>query len=202
MSLAMVTEKAENDIMSQPPIVRRKSRLFNFKAVIHGYLFVGSFECFTAFFCFCYHWIDNGVPFYSFVLTYEHFGNAPRINVPPDVLNQMVYTSQSVYYSSLCIFQFFNFLATRTRYTSVVRQNPIWGKNRNLYGFGVMLISIGIQLIFTRISWFNQVFSTAPIPIKYILPTLGFGVLFLLLDELRKLCIRTFPNSILAKIAW
>ena len=75
MSLAMVTEKAETDVMSRPPSIRRKIHLFNLRALLHGYLFVGNFECFTAFFCFCYYWIDNGVPFYSFVLTFENFLN-------------------------------------------------------------------------------------------------------------------------------
>jgi sodium/potassium-transporting ATPase subunit alpha len=202
MSLAMVTEKPERDIMSRAPAIRSKDHLLNLKLLIHAYLFVGNFECFTGFFCFCYYWIDNGVPFYSFMFTYENFGINPSTPYTIDQLTTMTYVAQSVYYCSVCLFQFFNYFATRTRYTSIFEHNPFWGKGRNLYVFGAMIISIGIQLIVTRVGWFNDVFSTGPVPPKYIMPTLGFGMLWLIIDELRKLCIRKFPRSFIAKIAW
>jgi sodium/potassium-transporting ATPase subunit alpha len=201
MAFAMVTEKPEIDIMSRPPSIREKDHLLNLKLLVHAYLFVGNVECFTAFFCYCYYWIDNGVPFYSFMFTYENFGVNPHIAYSSDQLNEMTNVSQSIYYSSLCVFQFFNFFATRTRYTSILQHNPIWGKGQNLYGFGAIIISTGIQLILRQVSWFNQVFDTAPVPVKYVMPALGFGMLWLLIDEFRKLYIRKFPRSIAAKIA-
>ncbi|CAF5102979.1 unnamed protein product, partial [Rotaria sp. Silwood1] len=75
MSLAMITEKPERDIMSRPPLIRSKDHLLNWKLLLHAYMFVGNLECFTEFFCFCYYWIDNGVPFYSFIFTFENFGS-------------------------------------------------------------------------------------------------------------------------------
>jgi sodium/potassium-transporting ATPase subunit alpha len=202
MSLAMVTEKPEQDIMSRPPSIREKDHLLNLKLLVHAYLFVGSFECFTAFFCYCYYWIDNGVPFYSFMFTYENFGTNPVTPFDSNTLILMTNVSQSVYYCSMCLFQFFNFFATRTRYASILEHNPFWGKGRNWYIFGAMLISAGVQLIITQIAWFNQVFGTGPVPVKYVMPTLGFGMLWLIIDELRKWYIRKFPRSIAAKIAW
>ncbi|CAF1178389.1 unnamed protein product, partial [Adineta steineri] len=92
--------------------------------------------------------------------------------------------------------------ATRTRYTSIIDHNPLWGKGQNLYVFGAMIISIIIQIIITEITWFNRVFHTAPVPIKYIFPTLGFGMTWLLIDELRKWCVRTWPHGLIARIAW
>jgi sodium/potassium-transporting ATPase subunit alpha len=202
MSLAMVTEKAERDIMSRPPSIRQRDHLLNLRLLVHAYLFVGNVECFSAFFCFCYYWIDNGVPFYSFMFTYENFGTNPPLPYSSDQLAQMTNTAQSIYYCSLCTFQFFNFFATRTRYASILEHNPIWGKGRNWYVFGSMIVSVGIQLIITQVYWFNEVFGTAPVPVKYVMPTLGFGLLWLIIDELRKLYIRKFPRSIAAKIAW
>jgi sodium/potassium-transporting ATPase subunit alpha len=202
MSYAMITEKAEIDIMSRPPSIRKNDHLLNLRAAFHAYLCAANVQTFGAFFCFCYYWIDNGVPFYSFMFTYENFGVIPQTSYNMDQLNEMVNISQSIYYSSLCIFQFFNFFATRTRYKSILQHNPIWGKSRNLYVFGTIIISTGIQLIFTEIPWFNQVFGTTPIPAKYVMPTLGFGMLWLIIDELRKLYIRKYPCSLAAKIAW
>ncbi|CAF4884149.1 unnamed protein product [Rotaria sp. Silwood1] len=202
MSLAMVTEKPERDIMSRPPSIREKDHLLNLKLLIHAYLFVGNFECFTAFFCFCYYWIDKGVPFYSFMFTFEKFGTDPLTPYTTDELLLMTNTAQSVYYCSMCLFQFFNFFATRTRYLSILQHNPVWGKGQNLYIFGAMLISIGIQLLLTQIGWFNRVFGTGPVPVKYVMPTLGFGMLWLIIDELRKLYVRKYPRSFIARIAW
>lgn len=202
MSLAMVTEKPERDIMSRPPSIRSRDHLLNLKLLFHAYMFVGNLECLTAFFCFCYYWIDNGVPFYSFMFTYEKFGVDPPLPYSAEQLLTMTAVAQCVYYCSVCLFQFFNYFATRTRYTSILEHNPLWGKGRNWIVFGAMLVSAGIQLVITQIGWFNRTFGTGPVPVKYVMPTLGFGMLWLLIDEARKWFIRKFPNSFVAKIAW
>ncbi|CAF2143858.1 unnamed protein product [Rotaria magnacalcarata] len=202
MSLAIVAEKAEGDIMTRPPSIRSKDHILNWKLLLHAYMFVGNIECFTGFFCFCFYWIDHGVPFDSFMFTYEKFGKNPLTPYSIEQLIQMTYISQSVYYCSLCLFQFFNYFATRTRYASIIEHNPFWGKGQNLYVFIAMILSVGIQLLVTKVQWFNEIFHTAAAPVIYVLPTLGFGILWLLIDELRKLMIRKFPNSFLAKIAW
>lgn len=131
MSLAMVTERPERDIMSRPPAIRSKDHLLNLKLLFHAYMFVGNFECFTGFFCFCYYWIDIGVPFYSFMFTFENFGITPTTPYTVSELETMTFVAQSVYYCSVCLFQFFNFFATRTRYTSILEHNPFWGKGKN-----------------------------------------------------------------------
>jgi sodium/potassium-transporting ATPase subunit alpha len=202
MALAMVTEKPERDIMARPPSIRSKDHLLNWKLLLHAYMFVGNFECFTAFFCFCYYWIDNGVPFYSFMFTYEKFGKSPPTPYSPEQLRSMAHVAQSVYYCSVCLFQFFNYFATRTRYESIFQHNPLWGKGRNWSVFVAMILSILTQIIVTQGPWFNRIFHTAPVPAKYIMPTLGFGMLWLIIDELRKWCIRKYPHGFLARIAW
>lgn len=202
MSLAMVTEKPESDIMSRPPSIRRKDHLLNTKLLFHAYLLVGNFECFAAFFCYCYYWIDHSVPFYSFMFTYEKFGSDPKLPYTKDQLNSMNNVAQSIYYCSMCLFQVFNFFASRTRHASIIEHNPIYGKGRNLAVFGAILLSAGIQLLFTQITWFNQVLGTGKVPVKYVMPTLAFGLLWLVIDEIRKLIIRKYPNSFIARIAW
>ena len=201
MSLAMVTEKPERDIMSRAPAIRSKDHLLNWKLLLHAYMFVGNLECFTAFFCYCYYWIDNGVPFYSFMFTYENFLDNPLPPFTRDELVVMTSAAQCIYYCSMCLFQFFNFFASRTRYTSILEHNPVWGKGQNLFAFGAMLISAGIQLLLTKVVWFNTVFGTASFPVKYVMPTLGFGMFWLVVDELRKFCVRKYPRGIAAQIA-
>ncbi|CAF4096352.1 unnamed protein product [Adineta steineri] len=202
MSLAMVTEKPERDIMSRAPSIRSKDHLLNLKLLFHAYVLVGNFECFTGFFCFCYYWIDHHVPFYSFMFTFEHFGTNPVTPYSVDQLAKMTLVAQSVYYCSVCLFQFFNYFATRTRYTSIIEHNPLWGKGQNLYVFAAMIVSAGIQLIVTQVGWFNRTFATGPVPVKYVMPTLGFGMAWLLIDEFRKWCIRRWPRGFIARMAW
>ncbi len=40
---------------------------------------------------------------------------------------------------------------------------------------------ISKYFIQTQVNWFNQVFGTAPVPVKYVMPTLGFGMLWLII---------------------
>ena len=202
MSLAMVTEKAEGDLMSRSPSIRSQDHLLNWKLLLHSYLFVGNFECFTAYFCFFYYWIDNGVPLSSIFFSYENFGIDPKLPYSATELFHMTCVSQSIYYCSVCLFQFFNYFATRTRYASIIEQNPLWGEKSSWYVFGAMFVSICIQIIITQIFWFNQIFGTAPVPVKYILPTLGFGTLWLLIDELRKWALRNYSNNFIRAISW
>ncbi|CAF1688934.1 unnamed protein product, partial [Adineta ricciae] len=131
ISLALVMEKPETEILSRPPSNRKDDHLLNWRLLFHAYMLLGSLECFTAFLCFCYYWIDNGIPFYSLLFTYEYFGiNPPTAHSPQKIL-EMINVSQSIYYCSLCVFQVFNYFATRTRYASILQHNPFWGKNRN-----------------------------------------------------------------------
>ena len=60
-ALAMVSEKAEQDIMSRPPAIRHKSHLVDWKLLVHAYLIVGTIECFTAYFCFFWYYSSEGM---------------------------------------------------------------------------------------------------------------------------------------------
>jgi hypothetical protein len=98
--------------------------------------------------------------------------------------------------------QFFNLLSSRTRYASFFTQNPFFGKSRNLTIVFGIIFSSGVGLLITLVPWFNHVFHTRPVPVKYVCPALGFGVALFLLDEIRKFFVRKYPNSFLAKMAW
>ena len=198
----MASEKPETEILTRPPSNRKKDHLLNVKLLFHAYMLIGNLECFTAFFCFCYYWIDNGISFYSLMFSYENFGvNNPAI-YNAGHLDEMINISQSVYYCSLCIFQIFNFFATRTRYASIFQHNPFWGQNRNWFALVAILVSVSFVLLLTQATWFNDIFGTAPVPAKYVTPTFGFGIVWLMIDEVRKLCIRRYTGSIIPRMAW
>ena len=125
--------------------------------------------------------------------------------------------------------QFGNLLSIRTRRRSIIQSNPISGPTRNLYLFGAMLISVIATLVILYVPFFNNIFNTRyvilffsilyafgiddsistfqnnpfrPIPIQFYFIPLGFSIFILIIDEIRKLLVRTYPKSLLCKLAW
>ncbi|CAF3428739.1 unnamed protein product [Rotaria socialis] len=201
-SLAMVSEKAERDIMSRPPAIRHKTHLLDWKLLFHAYLIVGNIECFSAYFCFFWYYSVQGIPLSSIFFTYSHYGTDPYIAKSSDDLLLIQQKGQCIYYVALCIMQFFNLLSSRTRYVSFFSYNPLFGKARNLTIPCGILFSTSVGLVLTLIPWLNSVFKTHPVPARFVCPAIGFGAALFLFDELRKLLVRRFPNSFIAKMAW
>lgn len=98
--------------------------------------------------------------------------------------------------------QMFNLLSARTRHASFFSHNPFYGKARNLTILIGIVFSAAVGLLITLVPWFNSVFKTTPVPVKYVCPALGFGVGLFVFDETRKFLVRRYPTSFLAKIAW
>ena len=198
----MANEKPERDIMSRPPSIRSKDRMLNMRLLFHAFFLAGNAATFSGFFAYCYYWIDNNVPFYSFMFSFENFNQNSTLFQSDSERRRMTAVAQSAYYCSTCVFQMINFFATRTRYASIVQHNPLWGRGKNWYVILAIIGSTIVQIVVTRVPWFNHTFQTQPIDIKYVLPTIVFGALWLLIDELRKLCLRQWPTSLIAKISW
>lgn len=142
------------------------------------------------------------IPLNRTFFTYVNYGIDPPINKTNDELLHIQQTGQCIYYLALCVMQMFNLLATRTRYVSFFNHNPFCGKARNWTIILGIIFSISIGLLITLIPWFNSMFYTQPVPVKYVCPALGFGAALFIFDEIRKLLVRRYPNSFLAKMAW
>ncbi|CAF0772610.1 unnamed protein product [Adineta ricciae] len=201
-ALAMVSEKAERDIMSRPPAIRQKTHLLDWKLLFHAYLIVGNIECFSAFFCFFWYHSSKGISLNQIFFTYADYTNNPPANKTVDELTLIQQNGQCIYYVALCMMQFFNLLSSRTRYVSFFQHNPFYGKGKNLTVIFGILFSTCVGLVITLIPWLNHIFKTHPVPVRFVCPALGFGTALFLLDELRKYLVRRFPNSFLAKMAW
>jgi sodium/potassium-transporting ATPase subunit alpha len=138
----------------------------------------------------------------SIFFTYANYGTDPPIDKTNDELQSIQQTGQCIYYVALCVMQMFNLLTTRTRYVSFFSHNPFFGKARNWTILIGVVFSTCVGLLITLVPWFNSVFKTAPVPVKYICPALGFGAGLFLFDEIRKFLVRRYPKSFLAKMAW
>ena len=202
MSLAMAAEKPEKDIMRRPPVQQNVPRLIDWKLLFHAYLIIGNIECLSSFFCYFFWYYSNGIPVSRMFFKYSHFDDQFNAIKQPE-LDRINETGQCIYYVSLCIMQFFNFLTTRTRYASFFTHNPFWSqRSRNLWLILSILISISICVCVTEIPFVQRHFKTHRVPILYVLPALGFGLFMLTIDELRKFYIRRNPNCYLSRMAW
>ena len=89
-----------------------------------------------------------------------------------------------------------NMLATRTRRNSIFVKSP--HKNPALLAAAVWSISLAAIIVYASQSFLG---STA-VPAKYWFIPIPMGLLVLVLDEIRKWIVRSYPDSLLAKLAW
>jgi len=202
MSLAMVSEKAEKDIMRRPPAIRNKSHLLNLKLLFHAYIIIGNIECFAAFFCFFWWYAANDISVSQIFFKFNHFEKQFSLDKQKDLI-RINQTGQCIYYVALCIMQCFNLLTTRTRYASFFTHNPFWTRrSRNLWLLVGIIASATTCLLVTEVPFMQQQFKTEHVPFLYVLPAFAFGSFMFSIDELRKLYIRKNPGCCLERIAW
>lgn len=197
-SLSLIMEKPESDIMARKPRAKNEN-LVDGKLFAHAYLFLGMTETLCAMGLAFWHFERNGVTFSSLFLS---FGNVKGLSA--EVLSELTYQAQSIYFLTLVVMQMFgNLQATRTRKMSVLFRPPIGNRgSQNYYIFAAMIVSFAFAIFFLRAPFFNDIFLTRSPSWEYYLLPILFGLAMLLLDEVRKLLVRTYPTSLIAKSAW
>ena len=118
-------------------------------------------------------------------------------------LTNLLAVSQSVYVSVI-IMQFGNLMSVRNRRMSILESNPFMGPRKNLVLIGAMLVHVCIGLMHVYISTTPgnpNIFEFGSVPVQYwFIPIpLAFGLLAF--DEVRKLVVRMYPKSFIAKVA-
>ena len=208
-ALALVQEKPEAAIMTRPPIDRRTAHLVDWRVVIQAYGFLGFITTFGAFFCQFWYYQSKGLYAHCIFFAFNwgddsdytcHDSSTADIS-PADQVSINL-TAQAIYYVALITMNWFQMMATRTRYASIFQHNPVYGPGQNLWLFVSMGVGVGFAVFVLNVSWFQTTFGTSSVPVKYVLPAIGFGALLLTMDELRKWWIRHHPQGFLARIAW
>jgi len=109
------------------------------------------------------------------------------------------------FFFTLVITQFGNVCSIRTRHFSFFQHPPFFNRNKDNNNYKILfaiLCSFSIALLITEIPWFHHLFKTRSVPIKYIGIAFIFPFILFAYDEIRKLLIRKYPYSCIAKIAW
>ncbi|KAM0553091.1 hypothetical protein ACHAPJ_007639 [Fusarium lateritium] len=202
LSLSLIMEKEEFDLMSLPPRNHKRDHLINTKIYSQAYLFTGSMETLTAhamFFFYMYRYAK--MPISELFFLFEGYSEGYR-GYTQDELIKFNNTGQCVYFVTLVFLQWGNILAVRNRRLSIFQASPLHKAHRNPWLILSMIISLCIAIFVTEVPGIQNLFDTESVPIEFWLIPIPLGLGILLVDEIRKFIVRKYPNSIVARIAW
>lgn len=202
LSLSLIMEKEEFDLLTLPPRNHKKDHLINLKIYAQSYFFIGLIETLSAHaMFFLYMWRHAGIPigdlFFAFGSYSEGFHGYTE-----DQLTHFNTVGQGVYFITLVIMQWGNLLSVRNKKMSILQADPFRAERRNPWLLAGMAMSLAIAVFVTMEPGIQSIFGTATVPIEFWLIPLPLALGVLVFDETRKLLVREFPNGVLAKIAW
>eukprot|EP01132_Coremiostelium_polycephalum_P002231 gene2231-2750_t len=189
--LSLIMEREEMDLMALPPRNAKKDHLITLRIYIQSYLFMGTMlTVISQGLFFSYLKEYTGLGWNELKFTYGDIDFSKAKVTEEEFNNYYVPVGTCVTFIALVILQWGNILSIRNRRQSILKADPFRPKRRNLWIFLGMLFSLIIAIIVTEVPWFHTVFITQRVPIKYWLLPVPFAVIILIIDELRKLCVR------------
>lgn len=202
LSLSLIMEREEFDLLSIPPRNAKKDHLINLKIYGQSYLFIGVMETLVAHsMFFLYMWRHARIPFHALIFAFEKY-RAGFYGYTEAELVHFNTVGQSVYFVTLVLLQWGNILSVRNKRLSILQADPIRKERRNPWLFVGMVISLGIAVFVTEVKGIQDIFNTASIPIEFWFIPLPLALGILVMDEIRKLVVRTWPKGPIARIAW
>lgn len=202
LSLSLIMEKEEFNLMSLPPRDPRRDHLITFKIYAQAYFFTGCMETVIAHsMFFLYYWKYAHIPIKDLFFLYQGY-KAGFHGYTLNELDHFNQVGQSVYFVCLVILQWGNILAIRNRRLSIVQSDPIRKPRRNPWLILSVILSLVIAIFVTEVPGIQHLFLTASVPIEFWFIPIPLAVGILCMDELRKLLVRLFPKGPVAKVAW
>ncbi|KAL5113432.1 hypothetical protein ACEQ8H_008700 [Pleosporales sp. CAS-2024a] len=201
-ALALVMEREEFDLLSLPPRNTKRDHLINLKIYIQSYLFIGVAEtlCAHAMF-FLYMWRHARIPLSALFFAYEKYEDG-FYGYTEEQLTYFNTVGQCVYFVTLVILQWGNILSIRNKRLSILQADPFRKERRNPYLALSILISFCIAVFVTEVKGIQNLFGTASVPIEFWLIPIPLALGILVMDEMRKLAVRTWPKGPIARMAW
>ncbi|KAI1432686.1 hypothetical protein GGR50DRAFT_696805 [Xylaria sp. CBS 124048] len=198
-AMVMSYEQPEADLLLRKPRDVKKERLVDWKLLLNAYGIVGIIETVTSF-AVSFHYLEQqGIPFSEIWFS---FGATPNGFTKDEYTNKLNIAS-SIYFVNLVVMQWFNLLAVRTRRWSIFQQPPFFNKQtQNLYIIPAIIFAVAMAILWLYIPPLHSILGTVPVPVANWFIPFGFGLFVLILDEARKYCVRTYPKSLIAYLAW
>jgi sodium/potassium-transporting ATPase subunit alpha len=201
-ALSLVMEREEFDLLSLPPRDTKRDHLITIKIYIQSYLFIGVMETVAAHaMFFLYMWRHAKIPASALFFAYEKYTDG-FYGYSQEELIQFNTVGQCVYFVTLVILQWGNILSIRNKRLSILQADPVRKARRNPWLALSILISFCIAVFVTEVKGIQDLFGTAAVPIEFWLIPLPLALGILIMDEMRKLAVRTWPNGPVARVAW
>ncbi|GAB7355779.1 hypothetical protein MBLNU459_g6461t1 [Dothideomycetes sp. NU459] len=202
LSLSLIMEKEEFDLLDLPPRNHKKDHLINFKIYGQSYLFIGVMEtlCAHSMF-FLYMWRHARIPIGDLFFAFEKYSDGFHGYSEAELVYFNT-VGQGVYFVTLVLMQWGNLLSVRNKKLSILQADPFRKERRNPWLLGGMAMSLAIAIFVTMEPGIQSIFGTATVPLEFWFIPLPLALGVLVMDELRKLMVRSFPKGPLAKIAW
>ncbi|KAI0088963.1 calcium ATPase transmembrane domain M-containing protein [Irpex rosettiformis] len=201
MSIALMYEKPEADLMLRKPRNARTDRLTDWRFFFQIYLFIGLMMWPSAMAMWFLYMEKQNLGFYDVILVFNKWTDGWK-GYTMDELTHFVSVGQCCYYVALVFAQYGDLLAVRNRRVSILQSNPLWGPRRNLMIPVGMVLTAVIAVVNLYGKGLQDVFATAPIPGMFWGIPFAFGAGILMMDEIRKLIVRSYPKSFIAWLAW
>jgi sodium/potassium-transporting ATPase subunit alpha len=202
LALSLIMEREEFDLLSLPPRNSKKDHLINLKIYAQSYLFIGIMEttCAHAMF-FLYMYRHAKIPVHALFFAFEKYSDG-FYGYTTDQLTHFNTVGQSVYFVTLVILQWGNILSVRNKRLSILQADPFRKARRNPWLLLSILISLCIAIFVTQVKGVQNLFGTAAVPLEFWFLPLPLALGILIMDELRKVVVRTWPKGPVARIAW
>ncbi|KAI5239616.1 putative Na/K ATPase alpha 1 subunit [Aureobasidium subglaciale] len=202
LSMSLVMEKEEFDLLELPPRNHKKDHLINMKIYGQAYLFIGVMEtiCAHAMF-FLYYWRHARIPIRDLFFAFEGYSEGFHGYTQAE-LTHFNTVGQGVYFVTLVFLQMGNLLSVRSKRMSILQADPFRAERRNPWLLAGMVVSFAIAIFVTMVPGIQTIFGTATVPLEFWLIPIPLALGILIMDEIRKVLVRSFPNGVLAKIAW
>ncbi|KAL4732705.1 hypothetical protein ACLX1H_001724 [Fusarium chlamydosporum] len=194
LSLSLIMEKEEFDLLSLPPRNHKRDHLINTKIYTQAYLFTGFMETITAHaMFFLYMWKYAKISASDLFFLFEGYSEGYH-GYTQEELVKFNNTGQCVYFVTLVFLQWGNILAVRNRRLSIFQADPFTKAHRNPWLILSMLISLCIAIFVTEVPGIQNLFDTESVPIEFWLIPIPLGLGILMVDEIRKFFVRKYPN--------
>ena len=187
-SISLVFEREEEDLLSRQPR-NYNHHIVDIGLFLNTFLFLGILETlftYTSFFVYL-KWF-GGINLDQLFFLYETNNTVLAKHKRGE---QLLTSAQTCAFVSIVIMQSVGALfATRTRMLSIFKSFPLFRNFRNLNLFYSIFVAITIMFFVIYLPVFNESFSTTPIPYQFYLIPLGYSIIIIMLDEIRKLILR------------
>lgn len=199
-ALSLIYEKPEANLLKRKPRNVRKDRLAGGKLLLQSYILLGIPMTIMAMTMTFWYLQRNGVDFSSLFVKY---GASPLAISDLDLYTQKINVANAIYFMTLVLAQLGTLLIVRTRRQSIFQQPPI-GKpeTSNIRILPAMVCAVLLATFVLEVPDIQSVFGTASIPAEHWGLPLAYAVGMLFIEECRKYCVRSWPRSLLAKVAW